>query len=106
MPIYGVVFLILLAGFVLLFNDANSTQADGAIAASVRFEGEYRVGNGKWVPIVDGEHITSTKGDAVLKGKFYFMLEGQRVNDFAGRVLGLRGQVGFLSKMLDIRSLM
>ena len=87
LPIYGIIFLIVVAAFVLWFNDFNSTQATGAIAASVCFEGEYRVDDGEWLPVVEGKHISSTKGDVTLKGKFYFMFEGQRVNDFAGRVL-------------------
>lgn len=86
LPIYGLLLLILIAGLVLWFNDLNSTQSVDATPASVRFEGEYRIGDGEWLPVVEGEHISSTKGDVTLKGKFYFMFEGQRVNDFVGRM--------------------
>ena len=86
-PIYCVVLLILVACFVLWFNDLNSSQADLAISASVRFEGDYRIGEGDWLPIVDGGHISSTSGGVTLKGRFYFVLDGERVNDFAGRVM-------------------
>ena len=87
LPIFGIVLLLILAGIVLLFNEITSYQASDAITASVRFEGEYNINNEGWHPIVDGEHISSTRGDVTLKGRFYFMLDGQRVNDFAGRVL-------------------
>ena len=72
-PIVGVVLLILLAVFILWFDNSNSTQAGEAWMAQVYFEGEYRIGEGEWKPIVKGEHISSTKGDVTLRGNFHML---------------------------------
>ena len=72
-PILGVVLLILLAVFILWFDNSNSTQAGEAWMAQVYFEGEYRIGEGEWKPIVKGEHISSTKGDVTLRGNFHML---------------------------------
>ena len=66
-----VVVLILLAVFLLWFNNNNSTQAMSAMMAQVYFDGEYRIGDGEWQEIVEGEHISSTKGDVTLRGNFH-----------------------------------
>ena len=44
----GILFLILLAAFLLWFNQKNSIQAVSATAAQVYFEGEYHKGNDKY----------------------------------------------------------
>ena len=46
----------------------NNSQADWAIIPDIRLVGEYKIGNGEWKPIVEGEHISATKGDVRLKG--------------------------------------
>ena len=46
----------------------NNTQAEWAIIPDIRLVGEYKIGDGEWQPIVEGEHISSTKGDVKLKG--------------------------------------
>ena len=46
----------------------NSSQAEWAIIPDIRLVGEYKTGDGEWQPIVEGEHISSTKGDVRLKG--------------------------------------
>lgn len=74
--IAGVLLLILLAVFLLWFNNANSSQAEGAIAAQIVFEGEYRIGDGEWFVIEEGEHIPSTEGDVTLKGNFHLYSPG------------------------------
>ena len=73
--------LLLLAAFLLWFNNSNSMQAMPSMIGSVRFEGEYRVGNGDWQPIAEGEHIPSTEGDVTLKGRF---LEYDPMGNFVG----------------------
>ena len=55
--IAGVLLLIFLAVFMLWFNNANSNQSIGATAARVRFNGEYRIGDGQWQTIEEGKHI-------------------------------------------------
>lgn len=73
LPMAGVLLLVVLAVFLLLFNSANNHQAFGAMVAQVRFEGEYRIGDGPWQPIAEGEHIPANKGDVVLRGNFHML---------------------------------
>ena len=73
MPIAGVLLLILLAIFLLWFNNITSLQAEGATAAKVYFDGEYRVAEGEWQPIKEGKHIPTTKGDVTLRINFHLM---------------------------------
>ena len=81
----GVVLLILFAAMHLWFNNANSTQAMSAVQAKVRFYGEYRVGNGQWQEITEGEHIPATKGDVTLRGNFHMLApDGEYVGVYRG----------------------
>ena len=80
LPIVGVLFLLLLAVFLLWFNNSTSTQAQGATAANVCFDGEYRVADGDWQPIEADKHIPTTKGDVTLRIQF-------RLTDPYGRPL-------------------
>ena len=73
LQIAGIAFLILLAICLLWFNNSTSTQAAPVLVAEVYFEGDYRIGNGDWQPIVEGEHIPSTKGDVTLRGNFHML---------------------------------
>ena len=83
----GVVLLVLLAASLLMFNNITSMQADAAMVAQVRFEGEYRIGDGEWHEIVEGEHIPSTKGDVLLRGNFHlFTPDGEYVGIFRGEL--------------------
>ena len=56
--IAGIIILILLAALLLWFNNSNSNQAMSAMVAQVRFKGEYRIGEGDWQEIVEGQHIS------------------------------------------------
>ncbi len=74
--IASVVLLLFLALFLIWFlnshfNNSGSMQAGGVIPAQICFDGEYRIGNGEWHPIVEGKHIPSTKEDVTLKINFY-----------------------------------
>ena len=74
LPVFGVLLLILLSAFLLWFGNSNSNQAMPALVAGVYFNGDYRIGDGEWKPIVEGEHIPSTHGDVVtLKGNFHML---------------------------------
>ena len=78
--IAGVLVLIALALLLLLFNSAYGYQAGNAMMAQVRFEGEYRIADGEWHKIVEGEHIPSNKGDVTLRGNFQmFTPDGEYV---------------------------
>ena len=81
----GIFLLILLAVFMLWFNQANSMQAVNAFTAKVRFYGEYRIGDGQWQEITEGEHIPATKGDVTLRGNFHMLTpDGEYVGIYSG----------------------
>jgi hypothetical protein len=83
----GVTLLILLAIFMLWFNNKASTQAAPALIAQVYFDGEYQIGDGEWHPIVKGEHIPSTKGDVTLRGNLHMLApDGGYVGVYRGDV--------------------
>ena len=85
LPVAGILLLIILAVLMLWFNNANSNQAIGATAARVRFDGEYRIGNGQWQTIEEGKHIPATKGDVTLRGNFHlFSPGGEYIGLFSG----------------------
>ena len=53
----------------LVINAAShNSQAEWAIIPDIKFVGEYKIGDGEWQPVVEGEHISATKGDVMLKG--------------------------------------
>lgn len=79
LQVAGVLLLIILAVFMLWFNNANSNQAIGATAARVRFNGEYRIGDGQWQTIEEGKHIPATKGDVTLRGNFHLFSPGGQI---------------------------
>ena len=72
-PIAGILLLLLLAVFLLWFNNSRSMQAMPPLIGSVYFDGEYRIGEGEWHKIVDGEHIPSTEDDVTLRGNFHML---------------------------------
>ena len=81
----GVLLLLLLAGLLLWFNNVNSTQAVSAMVAQVRFYGEYRIGDGQWKEITEGQHISATKGDVMLRGNFHMLApDGEYVGVYRG----------------------
>ena len=87
LPIVGILFLILLAIGLLLFNNSTSMQSEPAMIAQVYFEGEYRIADGAWQPIVKGEHISSTQGDVTLRGNFHMLTpDGEYVGIYRGDV--------------------
>ena len=66
--------LVFLSAIALLWHgNANSMQAIPAMTASVYFDGDYRIADGEWHKIVEGEHIPSTKGDVTLRGDFHML---------------------------------
>ena len=63
LQVAGILLLIFLAALMMWFNNVNSTQAISATVVKVRFYGEYRIGDGQWWEITEGQHIPATKGD-------------------------------------------
>lgn len=71
--------LILLAGLALLVACRGTTEAASAMTLNVSFQGEYKIGDGQWQPIVKGKHIPATKGDVTLRGFFQCELQNGEV---------------------------
>ena len=67
----GTLLLLFCAAFLILFIHVNNVQAQDAMFAQVRFHGEYRIGDGPWQTIAEGQHIPATKGDVTLRGNFH-----------------------------------
>ncbi len=66
--IASLVLFLVLSCALLIDAVTNSSQAEWAIIPDIRLVGEYKIGDGEWKEIVEGEHISATKGDVRLKG--------------------------------------
>lgn len=73
LQITGLFLMFLVAILLLWKGNADSNQAISALLAQVYFEGEYRVGEGEWQEIIEGQHIPATKGDVILRGNFHML---------------------------------
>ncbi|MBO5736259.1 MAG: histidine kinase, partial [Clostridia bacterium] len=83
--IVAIVFMIFSAIILLWQGNKNSMHAIPATSAQVNFQGEYRIGDGEWQKIVEGEHISSTKGDVTLRGNFHMLTpSGEYIGVFKG----------------------
>ena len=87
MPLVGILLLLSLAALLLWYGNANSSQALSAMVAQVRFEGDYRIGDGPWQEITEGQHIAATKGDVTLRGNFHMLTpDGEYVGIYSGEL--------------------
>lgn len=85
--IVGALAVLLLAVVLLWHGNTTSNQAPDAIVAQVYFDGEYRIADGPWNRIIEGEHIPSTKGDVTLRGNFHMMTpNGEYVGIYSGDI--------------------
>ena len=66
--VISVILFFLLSCALVIDAVVNNSQAEWAIIPDIRFVGEYKIGDGEWKPVVEGEHISATKGDVRLKG--------------------------------------
>ncbi len=67
--IFASVMLFFVLSCTLVINALlHNSQAGWAIIPDIKFEGEYKIADGDWIPFVEGEHISATKGDIMLKG--------------------------------------
>lgn len=82
----GIVVLFAFAISLIFYHSLTSNQAINAIAAQIRFEGEYRIKDGQWKEIVAGQHISSTKGDVTLRGNFHLYFDEEYLGVFTGDV--------------------
>lgn len=85
LQVIGVMIALLLAAILLWHGNATNNQALPALVAQVYFDGEYRIADGPWQKIVEGEHIPATKGDVTLRGNFHILApDGQYVGIHTG----------------------
>ena len=81
----GIFLLVFLAALLLWFNRIHSMQSTSAVAAKVRFYGEYRIGDGQWHEITEEQHIPATKGDVTLRGDFHMLTpDGEYIGIYRG----------------------
>ena len=66
----GIVVILLLSLLFVWSGHRNSTQASPAFVIDIVFQGEYKIADGEWQTIIEGEHISSTQGDVTLRGTF------------------------------------
>ena len=66
--VFEIVFLLLLAGMNIGKTIFKDNQAAGAFLLDVVLQGEYKIGDGEWQPIVQGQYIPANKGDVVFRG--------------------------------------
>ncbi|MGN0633736.1 MAG: sensor histidine kinase [Oscillospiraceae bacterium] len=45
-----------------------------SVPLPVAFQGEYKIADGEWRTITEGEHISALKGDVTLRGRFKLMM--------------------------------
>ena len=85
LTVAGILLVLLSAVALLWHGNANSLQATSALVAQVYFDGEYRIANGEWKQITEGEHISSTEGDVTLRGNFHMLApDGEYVGIYNG----------------------
>ena len=83
----GIAIILFLVVLLLWHGNATSMQAQPALLAQVYFDGEYRIGDGPWQEIVEGEHIPSTKGDVTLRGNFHMLTpDGEYIGIYTGDI--------------------
>lgn len=71
--IVGLVAVIITAALCLWINHENNLQSTASIPLKVTFQGEYKIADGEFKPIVKGKKIYANKGDVTLRG--YFRME-------------------------------
>ena len=66
----SIIAIILFSVLFLLVGTRNSSQASPPMIAGVSFQGEYKIGDGEWHTVTQGEHIPANQGDVTLRGIF------------------------------------
>ena len=68
----GGILFVLMAMLLLYFvNTKKSQQSFPASFPTISFQGQYKIGDGDWIPVKKGQHIPATRGDVTLKGQFH-----------------------------------
>ena len=72
--ITAVVSLLIFLALVLIgLNAVGSDPLEQPPRLRAVFVGDWRIGDGEWQPIVEGQHIPATHGDVTLRGNFYML---------------------------------
>ena len=71
--VIGIGIIMLLAVAFLLIKGNQSKQSTMALPLAVAFQGGYKIDDGEWHPIIEGEHISALQGDVTLRGMFQLM---------------------------------
>jgi hypothetical protein len=66
----AIIAMLLFSAVFLWVGTRTSTQAEMPTIAGVAFDGEYKIGEGEWMPLTKGEQIPADKGDVTLRGIF------------------------------------
>ena len=83
--VVGVLLVVFSAALLLWYGNAHSMQAMPAMTAHVYFDGDYRIADGEWQKIEEGQHIPSTRGDVTLRGNFHLLApDGKYVGVYDG----------------------
>lgn len=80
----AVVLFVVLALAMLANAAINNSQSEWAIIPDIKLVGEYKIADGEWKPVVEGAHISSTKGDVMLRGELKIC--DPETNEFLGNV--------------------
>ena len=75
--IIGYSVLILLAMALVLSVSHHDNGTDRKPAPQVVFQGEYKIGDEPWQPIVEGKYISAVRGDITLRGRFLQKLSNE-----------------------------
>ena len=73
----GLALVVVLAAVLLWYKATSSNQSSIAILPDIRMEGEYKIGDGEWKKIREGEHISATRGDVTLRGHLMIIYPGE-----------------------------
>lgn len=72
----GLAVVVVLAAVLLWYKATSSNQAATAMLPGIRMVGEYKIGDGEWQKIREGEHISATRGDVTLRGRLMLLFPG------------------------------
>ena len=80
----SLILFFVLAGVMLIDAVANNSQSEFAIIPDIKLVGEYKIADDEWKPIAEGEHISSTKGDVMLRG--FLVILNPETNEAFGNI--------------------
>lgn len=96
-----------LAGITLVKSPKQAMQATDPIFAVIEFQGDYKIGEGEWLPLAEKTHISATKGPVTLKG--HFKMKNPETYEVMGNVYpgtNLAVYLNHLSMIISIKDQM